>query len=481
MERSPSEIEDSQVAASGAADDVDAREPEDTPSSLGLLGSLGRMVFVWAPVSLPLRGLAAAFAALKYRNYRLIWFGAMLSNIGTWIANLAKSWLVYEMAGPYWLGVDTLVTWLPMMLLLPFSGVLADRFDQRRILQTTNLTLMAVSGIVASLNYFDMLELWHLLTMSCVLGTVQAVAVPANQSLLPRLVDKADLSNAVALNAMQFNISRAIGPAIGGYALATLGATGSFALNATSFVAILIALLLVRVPQASIAMRPRSVLGGFTDAFAYLRTRPDIIMIELMVLITGLGIAPVMYMLPPLARAFAGEDVSILSWVITEELRFSLLLSSYGLGAILGAMALAARARRAPAPWRAFPTLLVLGALQVLIAKPMWHFGVTMLLVSLTGMMVTSTLNRLFAVVLGSVPAGIRGRMSSIHVLTFSIGLALGGVVSGYLVGYIGIFRVFESFGLMIYAGAAILALCTRHFAVQVQHDRESLGAGNMA
>lgn len=471
-------------ATADVTDDVDTRDDAangDTPSSLGLLGSLGRMVFVSAPVSLPLRGLSAAFAALKYRNYRLIWFGAMLSNIGTWIANLAKSWLVFEIAGPYWLGVDTFITWLPMMLLLPFSGALADRFDQRRILQFTNVSLMAISGVIALLNYFSMLELWHLLSMSVMLGTMQAIAVPANQSLLPRLVDKPDLSNAVALNAMQFNISRALGPAIGGYALATLGATGSFALNAMSFVTILIALVLIKVPVDISAVKPRSVLTGFADAFRYLQTRPDIIMIELMVLITALGIAPVMYMLPPLARAFSGEQITILGWVITDELRFSLLLSSYGVGAILGAMALAARARRAPAPWRSFPTLLVLGALQVLIAKPMWHFGLTMVLVGLSGMMVTSTLNRLFAVVLGSVPAGIRGRMSSIHVLTFSIGLASGGMVSGWLVDRVGIFQVFAYFGLMIYFGAAALAICTRVWSVQVQQESDLQVAGKSA
>src|SRR6185503_16647079 len=166
-----------------------------------------------APRSLGSRTVTRMFAAFTYRDFRVQWFGACTSSIGTWMQIVAQNWLVLSLTdSPFFLGLDAFLQQLPIMLFTLIGGVLADRRDRRRTLMTSQYIQMATSGTLAALMYFGVVEIWHILMLSFTTGLAQAFGGPAYQSLIPSLVDKKDLPNAVALNSIQFNVARVLGP-----------------------------------------------------------------------------------------------------------------------------------------------------------------------------------------------------------------------------------------------------------------------------
>ena len=198
------------------------------------------------------RGLRRTLAAFAYRDFRVLWFGACSSSIGTWMQSLAENWLVLSMTGSAsYLGLDAFLQQLPIMLFTLIGGVLADRRDRRRTLLGSQYLQMSTAIVLAVLVYFDLITIWYILLLSFTTGLAQAFGGPAYQSLVPSLVDKKDLPNAVALNSIQFNVARVVGPLLFGATLVVFAKWGysekqamnaCFALNALSFVAVIIAI-----------------------------------------------------------------------------------------------------------------------------------------------------------------------------------------------------------------------------------------------
>ena len=169
---------------------------------------------VEAPV--PRKGIRRIAAALHHRDFRVLWFGACISSIGTWMQSLAENWLVLSLtASAFYLGLDAFLQQLPIMLFTLIGGVLADRYDRRLTLMASQYVQLSTAAALAVLVYFGVVEVWHILLLSFITGIAQAFGGPAYQSLIPSLVGKKDLTNAIALNSIQFNVARVLGPLAG--------------------------------------------------------------------------------------------------------------------------------------------------------------------------------------------------------------------------------------------------------------------------
>ena len=199
--------------------------------------------------------LTRVFKAFAYRDFRLMWFGACISSIGTWMQIVAQSWLIYRLShSAFLLALDQFLGGIPIFLFSLIGGVVADRVERRRILLGSQYVQLATAGTLAILVATGTVHIWHILCLSFVSGFAQAFGGPAYQALIPTLVKREDMPNAIALNSIQFNTAVTIGPALAGQALSRLGETWCFGLNAASFIAPIIALLLITtrfVPKPS--------------------------------------------------------------------------------------------------------------------------------------------------------------------------------------------------------------------------------------
>src|SRR3982751_6557235 len=193
--------------------------------------------------------LSRTFSALHYRDFRLLWFGAFTSTVGTWMQTVAQGWVVLNMTNSaFLLGVDGFLATGPMLLFSLFGGVVADRVERRKIMLLSQYLQMSFAFILAALIWSGSVKVWHIFLLSFLTGSAQSFSGPAYISLLPLLVRREDVPNAIAMNSMQFNLARVIGPAIGGLVFATMGAAWCFFINGISFGAVIIALLMIQMP-----------------------------------------------------------------------------------------------------------------------------------------------------------------------------------------------------------------------------------------
>ena len=247
--------------------------------------------------------LTRTFKAFESRDFRLMWIGACLSTIGTWMQSQAQNWLVLEISGsPFYLGLDAFLGQIPIFLLSLVGGVVADRFDRRYVLLGSQLLQMTCAITLATLFMFGRVHIYHILALSFLVGVAQAFGGPAYQALIPSLVrKKEDLPNAIALNSIQFNLARMIGPALGLIAMTKLGPAWCFYINGGSFLAVILTLLLVKT---SFTPKPSevSVLESMKQGFSFIRGQTGLVsLIFIAFLMTMLGIT-LMTFLPVFAR-----------------------------------------------------------------------------------------------------------------------------------------------------------------------------------
>jgi len=363
-------------------------------------------------------------AALTYRDFRVLWFGAFLSTIGTWMQKVTQNWLVLTITGTssaFFLGLDSFLGELPILLFTVVGGVVADRRDRRQLLLLSQYVQMAAAFTLAALVYWDQVHIWHVLALSVVTGLAQAFGGPAYQSLLPSLVGKDDVPNAIAFNAIQFNLARVIGPLIAGAALAAFGMVACFGLNGLSFLAVIAALLSLHVkhipPAASRRMRDE-----FQSGFAYVRSHPALLGLAVLGFAgTFLG-NPVLTFLPLFAQDVLQGDVT----------QYTHLMSSAGAGAVTGALIVAWRGRF-PHMGRAVLLIqLVFGVLIVLFANTRYFWLNAALLFAAGGcmVMVFATLSSLVQL---NAPNEMRGRVMSLYMVAFRGGMPLGSLAGGWL------------------------------------------------
>jgi MFS family permease len=271
--------------------------------------------------------------ALGNPNFRLFWSGNFLSNIGTWMQNVAQGWLVLVLTNSaFWLGVVGFAGSIPFLFVTLFGGVVADRVDKRRLLLVTQTAMMILAFLLAGLAWFKIITIWELAAIAFLNGVAMSMNAPSYQALVPRLVRREELTNAIALNSAQFNMSRIVGPSLGGYAMALFGVAGNFFLNGVSFLAVLWSLTRIRYPAEKLS-RHESMWASLRGGFAYLHSEREMrILIWMTAVVSFLGI-PYLTFIPYFARDQLHVGASGLGW----------LMACSGFGALLGAITVAAR------------------------------------------------------------------------------------------------------------------------------------------
>jgi MFS family permease len=363
-------------------------------------------------------------AALTYRDFRVLWFGAFLSTIGTWMQKVTQNWLVLTITGTssaFFLGLDSFLGELPILLFTVVGGVVADRRDRRQLLLLSQYVQMGAAFALAALVYWDQVRIWHVLALSVVTGLAQAFGGPAYQSLLPSLVGKDDVPNAIAFNAIQFNLARVIGPLIAGAALATFGMVACFGLNGLSFLAVIAALLSLHVKHIPPAAT-RRMRDEFQSGFVYVRSHPALLGLAVLGFAgTFLG-NPVLTFLPLFAQ-------DVLQGNVTQ---YTHLMSSAGAGAVSGALIVAWRGRF-PHMGRAVLLIqLAFGVLVVLFANSR-YFWLNAALLFGAGACMVMVFATLSSLVQLNAPNEMRGRVMSLYMVAFRGGMPLGSLAGGWL------------------------------------------------
>jgi predicted MFS family arabinose efflux permease len=388
--------------------------------------------------------LKRVFKAFEYRDFRLLWFGACTSSVGTWMQIVAQNWLVLEISGsPFLLGLDSFLGQIPIFLFSLIGGVVADRMDRRKLLVGSQLVQMSCAFLLATLFALSTVHVWHILSLSFVVGLAQAFGGPAYQALIPTLVSPKDLSNAIALNSIQFNLARVIGPMLGGFALTSLGPAWCFTFNGISFIAVIISLLLLPVRPIA-AKTGASMLTSIKEGLNFIDKQEGMSpLIAIAFLMTMLGI-PLMVFLPVVVK-----DVFHMGPKI-----FTLMLCISGGGAVVGALTVAAFGHIQNKGRTALFTLLVLGVVmagfglsQSLPLSCVLLFIASAALVAVFAMI--SSLVQLIA------PDAIRGRVMSVYNVAFRGGMPIGSLISGELIGSTSVGTVLVVNGI----GLAILGL----------------------
>jgi MFS family permease len=282
-----------------------------------------------------LRKIKSTFSSLRSRNYRMYFMGQGFSLIGTWMGNVAMSWLVYRLSGSvFLLGLVGFTNQIPMLILSPISGVLTDRYDRHKIMLLAQIFFMLQSLTIALLVLFNLIQVWHIITLSVIFGIISAFDAPARHSLVIDLIDKPeDLSNAIALNSAIFNAARLVGPAIAGITIAVVGEGICFLLNAASFIAIIVALLKIRIPFKRPAGKTANLKESFAEGLHYTFQSVPIRTLLFLLAIMSLAGFPFLVLLPAYAKEILHGGADTLGF----------LMSALGAGALCGALYMAGR------------------------------------------------------------------------------------------------------------------------------------------
>ena len=272
-----------------------------------------------------------AFAAFTYRDFRVLWLGAFTSTVGNWMQEVAQAWLVFDLTkSSFYLGLDDFLGQLPILLFTLIGGVVADRHDRRHLLLGSQFVQMTTAFILAGLIFRRVVRVEHILLLSFVAGMGQAFGGPAYQALIPSLVRKDHLPNAIALNSIQFNLARVIGPILAGATLAAWGGAACFALNGLSFLVVIVALLALTIKHISRSEK-KPMMHDLKGGLRYAKGEPAIIALTILAALTTFLGLPLLTFLPVFARDIFHGDIN----------RFSHMMAVSGVGAVCGALIVA--------------------------------------------------------------------------------------------------------------------------------------------
>jgi len=367
--------------------------------------------------------LRRVFKAFQYRDFRILWIGACTSTIGTWMQELAQNWLVLQLTNsPFLLGLDAFLGDIPIFLFSLFGGVLADRIDRRYILIGSQVVQMISAMILAILIWTDRVQIWEILLLSFVVGTAQSFGGPAYSALVPSLVEKEDVPNAIALNSIQFNLARVIGPVIGGLAMKYAGAGWCFALNSLSFLAVIISLLRLHI-NFSPPRTGESILASMKQGFKFIRDQGAMAtLIIIAFCMTLLGI-PIITFLPVFAKiVFSGDAMT-----------YTLFLVASGLGSITGALTVAWMGDVHNKGRIALAALVLMGAGIVGFSQS-HYMPLSCLMLYFTGAVLMCAFSMIASLVQLITPNDMRGRVMSVYNVAFRGGMPFGSVLTGWLV-----------------------------------------------
>jgi len=398
--------------------------------------------------------------ALKHRNFRLLWMGAFMSSIGTWMQRVAQAWLIITMTrsrSAFFLGLDSFLGELPLLLLTMVGGVFADRRDRRHMILMSQIIQMLVALVLAVLIYMRRIHIAHVLALSLIAGCVRAFGGPAYQSLISTLVGKEHLPNAIALNSIQFNLAQVIGPIAAGAAFAAFGMVACFGLNSISFlfvIAAVVALREVHVPPTA----TESMLAQFRGGLRFVQGSTNLVTVMVLGFCAAFLGGPLLTFLPVITRDVYHRGVGF----YTQLMTFS------GAGAVVGALMVAWLGKN-----KHMGRILLI--LLTLFGTIIAGFGLSRniylsALILFTGgslFVMCSSLTTSLAQLLA--PPEFRGRVLSIYLVAFLGGSPLGGLASGWLVIRAG------SAPMMLLVNGTALTLVALYFLIHGQDLKDGV------
>jgi predicted MFS family arabinose efflux permease len=363
------------------------------------------------------------FKAFQYRDFRLMWVGACTSSIGTWMQIVAQGWLIYRLShSAFLLALDQFLGGIPIFLFSLIGGVIADRVERRKILLASQYVQMFSATVLTILVTTGLVHVWHILCLSFVSGFAQAFGAPAYSALIPTLVEKEDMPNAIALNSIQFNVAVMVGPALAGQALAKLGEKWCFGLNALSFLAPIVSLSIITSRFLPVKTTD-SMFSSLKEGIRFSRKQGSMeALIVLAFCMTALGM-PMRTYIPVFVKDIFHRGPET----------YGNLLALMGLGSILGSLTIATAGNMRRKGLVALAALFCLGAgiSGFALSKSVRLSGVLLVLVGASMMAVFATVNSLVQLI---VTNEMRGRVMSVYNFAFRGGMPLGNLLSGWLV-----------------------------------------------
>ena len=362
-----------------------------------------------------------AFTSLKYRNYRLWFIGQLASLVGTWMQATAQGYFIYELTqSPVFLGYVGFAAGAPTWLFTLYGGVISDRMSRRTLLVITQTSMMILAFILAALTFAGVVQPWHIIVLAFLLGIANAFDAPARQAFVLEMVPREDMTNAIALNSTMFNSATAVGPAVAGVTYALLGPAWCFTINGMSFIAVIVALLMMDISPQAARARATSALDDLKEGLRYAASHSTIRMLIVMVAVTslfGLGYATL----------FPAWSVTILGGGPDTN---GYLQSARGVGSLIGALMIASLGR-----FRFKGKLLMLGSfvfpiLLLGFAVARW-LPLSLLMLVGVGWGFMILLNTANALVQTLVPDELRGRVMGIYTLGFFGMMPLGALLAG--------------------------------------------------
>jgi predicted MFS family arabinose efflux permease len=363
------------------------------------------------------------FKAFQYRDFRLMWVGACTSSIGTWMQIVAQGWLIYRLShSAFLLALDQFLGGIPIFLFSLLGGVIADRVERRKILLGSQYAQMFTATVLTILVTTGMVQVWHILCLSFISGFAQAFGGPAYSALIPTLVDKEDMPNAIALNSIQFNVAVMVGPALAGQALAKLGEKWCFGLNAVSFLAPIISLSIITTRFLPLKTTD-SMFSSLKEGIRFTRKQGSMeALIVLAFCMTALGM-PMRTYIPVFVKDIFHRGPET----------YGNLLALMGLGSILGSLGIATAGNMRRKGLVALGALFCLGMAisGFALSKTVPVSGVFLVMVGASMMAVFASVNSLVQLI---VTNEMRGRVMSVYNFAFRGGMPLGNLLSGWLV-----------------------------------------------
>ena len=400
-------------------------------------------------LSRPLNGLKNTFRSLQYRNYRLFFGGQSISLTGTWIQRIAMPWLVYHLTGSVvLLGVVGFAGQIPTFLLASYAGVITDRRNRYHILIATQVLAMLQALTLALLYFLGIIEVWHILALSVMLGLINAFDVPARQSFVIEMVEKKkDLGNAIALNSSMVNGARLIGPSVAGVLIATTGEGVCFLINGLSYLVVIASLIGMKVTPRVIAKKSTRVMQELKEGFHYTFGFAPIKSIILLLALVSLMGMPYNVLMPVFAKEVLHGDSHT----------FGFLMGATGLGAITGAMYLASR-KSVDGLERLIPAAAAVFGLGLIAFSQSRLFWLSMILMVLTGLGMMLTMASSNTIIQTVVDDSKRGRVMSFYAMAFMGTAPFGSLFAGAVAKVVGAPLTLAIGGTAVVAGAILFA-----------------------
>lgn len=401
------------------------------------------------------------FRALSHRNYRLFWTGAFLSNIGTWMQAVAQGWLVLHLTNSaFWLGLDGFMATAPGLVLTLAGGVFADLVDRRRLLLYTQIVAgaaaLGLAVLVGTGVVYSAADVWMILLFSFVTGCCMSLAGPSYQALTVDLVGREDLANAIALNSSQFQLSRVVGPVFAGFGFKLFGLAGCFYANGLSFLAVVVALSMVRFaettklrPGAPDSVRDRHALWqNLIEGFRYVRRRPRVFSLLSISAVTSFFGAPYITMVPIFARDIFHLGETGLAWM----------MGTAGAGAFVGALMLAYLGDFKRKGWSVLGGAFAFGMCVIAFALAK-HLALSLVFLFAVGFSIVTSVAVANTLLQQLVTDQMRGRVMSMFILSFIGTMPFGNLIAGVASQRFGAPHTLAAGGLIILVFVGIVTL----------------------